>query len=419
MNGFTERALTRLRASLAFRKNSAGSVFVRRRLNLIEGSNVTLTVADDPTNDEVDVTIAASGGGGGHTIQEDGTPLTARSNLNFDDGIIATDDAGNDATNVNLDYANAVASLNTDGSSVIGSSAQVSPEDHVHAIPATLDTNARVGVRKNSAGGTSLRRRLNLIEGSNITLTISDDAGDEEIDITVTAGAGGGGLTTLLNGRPFGIVQRNQVFNSTAISALGGYQSPTVVGTPTAFEDSTGAYINYATSTALNAAAGWAWGQTDVRVEVQPRWEYIMKTGANASDVANTRIWCAFVSAAALDQSDAGVGNVAGFRYSTSAGDANWQAVTRNAGTGLNTIVDTGVPITANTRYVLIIDASNPASIVFMIGVGGTQPSVVATISTTLPVVTTTGSPYATITNLSAGTARAFRLVRMIQEANG
>jgi hypothetical protein len=29
------------------RKNSAGSVFSRRRLNLIEGANVTLTVADD------------------------------------------------------------------------------------------------------------------------------------------------------------------------------------------------------------------------------------------------------------------------------------------------------------------------------------------------------------------------------------
>jgi hypothetical protein len=44
------------------RKNSTGSVFTRSRLNFIEGSNVTLTVADDGT--EVDVTIAASGSGG-------------------------------------------------------------------------------------------------------------------------------------------------------------------------------------------------------------------------------------------------------------------------------------------------------------------------------------------------------------------
>lgn len=37
----------------------------RKRINLIEGSNVTLTVADNPGSDRVDVTIAASGGGGG------------------------------------------------------------------------------------------------------------------------------------------------------------------------------------------------------------------------------------------------------------------------------------------------------------------------------------------------------------------
>lgn len=50
---------------LNVRKNSAGSVFTRRRLNFIEGTNVTLTVADDGTDGEVDITIAATGGGGG------------------------------------------------------------------------------------------------------------------------------------------------------------------------------------------------------------------------------------------------------------------------------------------------------------------------------------------------------------------
>lgn len=44
------------------RKNSTGSVFTRRRVNFIEGSNITLTVADDAGNDEVDVTIAAAAG---------------------------------------------------------------------------------------------------------------------------------------------------------------------------------------------------------------------------------------------------------------------------------------------------------------------------------------------------------------------
>jgi hypothetical protein len=36
----------------------------RRNINFIEGSNITLTIADDPTNEEVDITIATSGASG-------------------------------------------------------------------------------------------------------------------------------------------------------------------------------------------------------------------------------------------------------------------------------------------------------------------------------------------------------------------
>jgi len=63
--GFDAAADLSNNARVAVRKNSAGSVFIRRRINLIEGANVTLTVADDAGNEEVDVTVAASGGGGG------------------------------------------------------------------------------------------------------------------------------------------------------------------------------------------------------------------------------------------------------------------------------------------------------------------------------------------------------------------
>ena len=42
----------------------AGTLIGRRRtINLIEGSNITLTVADNPSSDRVDVTIASTGGG--------------------------------------------------------------------------------------------------------------------------------------------------------------------------------------------------------------------------------------------------------------------------------------------------------------------------------------------------------------------
>jgi hypothetical protein len=76
------------------RKNSTGSVFTRRQLNFIEGSNVTLTVADDAGNDEVDITIAASGSGGTVTVEEvDGTPSVAASTIVFPNGTL-TDNGG-------------------------------------------------------------------------------------------------------------------------------------------------------------------------------------------------------------------------------------------------------------------------------------------------------------------------------------
>lgn len=52
----------------------------------------------------------------------------------------------------------------------------------------TSDGNARVAVRKNSTGSTiSTRRRLNLIEGTNITISVSDDSTNEEVDVTLAA----------------------------------------------------------------------------------------------------------------------------------------------------------------------------------------------------------------------------------------
>ena len=45
-------------------KNSGAVVGTRKQLNFIEGSGVTLTIADDAGNDQVDITIAASGGAG-------------------------------------------------------------------------------------------------------------------------------------------------------------------------------------------------------------------------------------------------------------------------------------------------------------------------------------------------------------------
>lgn len=46
---------------VTLRKNSGADVGTRRRINLIEGTNISITEADDGGSDEVDVTLAVSG----------------------------------------------------------------------------------------------------------------------------------------------------------------------------------------------------------------------------------------------------------------------------------------------------------------------------------------------------------------------
>jgi hypothetical protein len=52
-------------STIVVRKNSGADVGTRPRLNFIEGANVTMTIADDGVDNEVDITIASSAGGGG------------------------------------------------------------------------------------------------------------------------------------------------------------------------------------------------------------------------------------------------------------------------------------------------------------------------------------------------------------------
>jgi hypothetical protein len=57
------------------------------------------------------------------------------------------------------------------------------------ALTGNLDANARVNVRK---GGTSVgtRRSINLIEGTNVTINVTDDATNEKVDIRINAAGG-------------------------------------------------------------------------------------------------------------------------------------------------------------------------------------------------------------------------------------
>lgn len=58
-------------------------------------------------------------------------------------------------------------------------------------------------VRKNSTGSTFTRRRLNFIEGTGVTMTIADDSGSDEIDITINSTATGTGDALLAGNQSF------------------------------------------------------------------------------------------------------------------------------------------------------------------------------------------------------------------------
>lgn len=86
----------------------------RTNLNFV-GASVAVT--DDSGNDATVVTIS---GGSGHTIQDEGGDLTARTYLNFvGAGVAATDDSGNDATVVTIAGGGAVDSVNSQTGAVV------------------------------------------------------------------------------------------------------------------------------------------------------------------------------------------------------------------------------------------------------------------------------------------------------------
>ena len=123
-------------ARTTVRKNTGADVGSRRRLNFTEGSNITLTITDDAPNEEIDITIAASGGGSGYaTIQNEGSSLTQRAIFNFiGQNVDAADNAGSSRTDVTI----------------------ISPFNLERPTTATTDfTKEKIVVFEDTGGGTS------------------------------------------------------------------------------------------------------------------------------------------------------------------------------------------------------------------------------------------------------------------------
>ena len=79
----------------------------------------------------------------------------------------------------------------TEGANVTLTVTDSGPNDEIVIDIASAAAGGTIVVRKNSGADVGTRPRLNFIEGGNVTLTIADDGPGNEIDITIAAAAAG------------------------------------------------------------------------------------------------------------------------------------------------------------------------------------------------------------------------------------
>jgi hypothetical protein len=189
---------------VSVKKNSGTNVGTRPNLNFIESTGISITIADDNPNNEIDITIAATGGGAGGTGDVIG-PGTATDNaaVRFDtttgkliqDSVVLIGDTGavTGVSTINGVTIETHASRHQDGGS---------DEISVTGLSGLLADSQKTAIRKNSGTDTGSRPRINFIEGTNITLTIADDPTDNEVDVTIASsgGSGGAGFSTFSMG---------------------------------------------------------------------------------------------------------------------------------------------------------------------------------------------------------------------------
>lgn len=114
------------------------SEFLRSYIRFVDTASVTWSVVDDPTNDEIEVSATATGGGSGYTtVQDEGTPLTQRSTVDFvGAGVTATDTGSKTQVSIpggaGTPASTVVSEVGVDQDPAVGGDTNFAREGHTH-----------------------------------------------------------------------------------------------------------------------------------------------------------------------------------------------------------------------------------------------------------------------------------------------
>lgn len=197
---FFKEVVDQFKQILTITKNNI-LVGIKKRLNFVDSSRITWSITDNPTNKSVDIGVTAlhadtatsSTSAAGLTDGDYGDVVVSSS------GTVMTVDSLPESriTNLVTDLAGKVPTTRTISTTLpITGGGDLSANRTLAFDGSTLlDNNARVKVYKNTVA-VGVRRELNFIEGTNITMTLTDDAINDRVDVEIdSSGGGGSGLT--------------------------------------------------------------------------------------------------------------------------------------------------------------------------------------------------------------------------------
>lgn len=338
--------------------------------------------------DGTNVVAVGSGSGSSITLQTNGTNngsqsllnLVAGSNITIVDngsGSITISATGGGGSGSGFEYLaqllDVMITSPTDGQSLVFDSTSGK------WINETI-SGTGIDLQTNGSDNTD-QTKLNLIAGSNVTLTPDGSGG---VTIAASGGGGGGGIGSLIGARRTAIMS-GYTFGGGSKSNF--MDSINVLGSE--YNAFTGADATHATYTSYNngsanTTCGWYGNGPN-------NWYFGNKLNmlavCNLLVTTHIIMWVGlFGDAGSTGGTSTPSGRFAAFRYSTAVSDTNFQAVCRNGSS--STVVDTGVAADTATHRFLIIEEPG-VDYKFYI-----DDNLVATITTDLP--TGSGAGYQT-----------------------